>query len=190
MDEEVALTPLSDPGFGAYLRAARRAADLSQRELAKKSGVAASTISRIEAGRTSPSLGTFERLLAATSCGVQIVRLPHDADELEPEFLALNDHTVRDAAGRHFPAHLDVREPTKERPWWFQKYNTVGAKDPLVTFDLSRGLRDLRRREDGAGRLDRDERFLFRGEQSEAYIPYYRPKPMAASSVGSDLDWW
>lgn len=52
------------------LRWARRRADLSQRELAERSGVPQSTIGRIEAGRVDPHVRTLSRLLRA--CGFDL----------------------------------------------------------------------------------------------------------------------
>ena len=53
----------SQPPF--LLREARRRAGLSQRALAQRAGTAQSVVARIEAGITSPSWNTLERLLAA-----------------------------------------------------------------------------------------------------------------------------
>lgn len=49
----------------AILKEARERAGLSQRELARRAGTAQSVVARIELGRTSPSLSTLDRLLAA-----------------------------------------------------------------------------------------------------------------------------
>ena len=57
-------TPLA---FGTLLSRARRAADLTQSELAEVSGVQQAVISRIEAGKGNPTLATMETLAAA--CG-------------------------------------------------------------------------------------------------------------------------
>ncbi len=50
---------------GARLRAFRTRSGLTQRGLAKKAGVASSTVSLIESGRISPSVGSLRRLLDA-----------------------------------------------------------------------------------------------------------------------------
>lgn len=52
---------------GSTLRDARRRARFTQRELARRTGVAQPTIARIEAGQADPRLGTLDLLLAA--CG-------------------------------------------------------------------------------------------------------------------------
>ncbi len=50
----------------ALLLRARRAAGLSQRELARRAGTAQSVVARIELADVSPTWDTFERLLLAT----------------------------------------------------------------------------------------------------------------------------
>jgi transcriptional regulator with XRE-family HTH domain len=55
----------------AMLRMARRRAQLSQRELARRAGVPQATISRIERGVVSPTFDTLDPLIRA--CGMQIV---------------------------------------------------------------------------------------------------------------------
>ncbi|MEX2155301.1 MAG: helix-turn-helix transcriptional regulator [Gemmatimonadales bacterium] len=52
------------------LRQARTRAGLSQRVLARRAGTAQSVVARIEAGQTSPTWETLERLLAAA--GVEL----------------------------------------------------------------------------------------------------------------------
>ncbi|SCG62826.1 Acetyltransferase (GNAT) family protein [Micromonospora halophytica] len=62
------LSPSAPVDLGATLRALRRAADLSQRELAARSGVPQSTIGRLESGQTDdPGFRTVERLVRAVS---------------------------------------------------------------------------------------------------------------------------
>jgi transcriptional regulator with XRE-family HTH domain len=50
---------------GPKLRLLRTKLGLSQRALAKKAGVPSSTVSLVESGRTSPSVGSLKRLLDA-----------------------------------------------------------------------------------------------------------------------------
>jgi len=47
------------------LRTARREAQLTQAELARRAGVSQQVVSRIETGRTEPTLPTLRRLVAA-----------------------------------------------------------------------------------------------------------------------------
>lgn len=55
------------------LREARLQAGLTQRELAKLAGTAQSVVARIEAGLTSPTFTTMERLLAAAGYQIEVV---------------------------------------------------------------------------------------------------------------------
>jgi transcriptional regulator with XRE-family HTH domain len=73
----VRLSGVSDPGelidFGATLRALRRRGDLSQRELAGRAGVPASTVGRIESGASpDPRFRTIERLVVAAGGSVTV----------------------------------------------------------------------------------------------------------------------
>jgi transcriptional regulator with XRE-family HTH domain len=58
------------PSASTLLREARSRAGLSQRALAKKAGTSQSVIARIEAGLTSPTWDTLERLLEAANFAV------------------------------------------------------------------------------------------------------------------------
>jgi transcriptional regulator with XRE-family HTH domain len=59
----------------ALLKRARRAAGLSQHELARRAGTSRTTLSAYEHGAKSPTLATAERLLAAA--GFELAVLPH-----------------------------------------------------------------------------------------------------------------
>ncbi len=56
--------------LGLRLRAVRERAGLSQRALAKRSGVPNSTISLIEAGKVNPSVGALKRILEGVPVGM------------------------------------------------------------------------------------------------------------------------
>jgi transcriptional regulator with XRE-family HTH domain len=120
------------------LRAARRRADFSQRQLAKKSGASHGTIGRIEAGELVPSLAMVERLLAA--CGFQIVVVDEHRRKLPP--IVDSDNTL-DGASRRFPAHLDVILDPLMGEWWGDLY---GLARPPETFYRDRARRDRQRR--------------------------------------------
>jgi transcriptional regulator with XRE-family HTH domain len=62
------------------LNMARRRAGLTQRELAKRSGVPQPSISKIERGVISPTVDTLERLLRACSMELEPVRVPAEDD--------------------------------------------------------------------------------------------------------------
>lgn len=93
----------------AALRTARRAADLSQKRLARRAGLSAGALSRYESGTGLPSLPTLDRLLAACGKDVRLVVVDR-VDDLDTELVrraALpRSRRVRD---RHFlrPAFLE-----------------------------------------------------------------------------------
>ncbi|WP_425255618.1 GNAT family N-acetyltransferase [Micromonospora chaiyaphumensis] len=130
--------------LAATLRALRRAADLSQRELACKSGVPQATIARIESGQSSdPSFRTVERLFGAVA-GRIVLEGP-----VTGELAAVPHEDLRDAAGRHCPAHLDAREVREPKDWpgawwahWFNVPPNRWPQLPAVTFRLDRTMRD------------------------------------------------
>ena len=68
----------------ALLVAARGAAGLTQRALAKKARTAQSVVARIELGETSPSWDTLVRLLRATG---HTLRVSLDRNAVDPEML-------------------------------------------------------------------------------------------------------
>jgi transcriptional regulator with XRE-family HTH domain len=75
------------PTAAALLREARTRAGLSQRALARRAGTAQSVVARIEAGQTSPTWETLERLLAAANVAIH----PH----LEPQ-VVVGSHMLED----------------------------------------------------------------------------------------------
>lgn len=86
------------------LRALRRRADLSQRELSKRAGIPDTTIADIESGSTTnPRFGTVERLVRAA--GAEITITFADGTAIQ----AIETDELRDGGGRRYPAHLDVR---------------------------------------------------------------------------------
>ena len=63
------------------MKRARRAARLSQRSLADRTGIDQAVIARIEAGTTSPRFDTLALLLAATGHELELIaEAPVDAD--------------------------------------------------------------------------------------------------------------
>ncbi|MFZ0013049.1 MAG: helix-turn-helix domain-containing protein, partial [Acidimicrobiia bacterium] len=69
------------------LRGARSEAGLSRRALASKAGVPISTVSRIEEGRSDPTLGMLARLVDATGSDLVVDAQPR-ADRLSLAELA------------------------------------------------------------------------------------------------------
>src|SRR5262245_32337448 len=66
---------------GRDLKRARRAAHLTQRDLADRSGIGQAVIARIESGAAIPRVDTFARLLEATGHRYEVVaEAPPDVD--------------------------------------------------------------------------------------------------------------
>jgi len=86
------------------VRWARRHADMSQRQLARWSGVPKSTIADVESGRCRVHVDTAEQLLATMGLEVSIAR--QDGGALGPPVV----DERRDCAGRLVPPHLDTRQ--------------------------------------------------------------------------------
>ncbi len=104
------------------LRRARRAADLSQRQLADALGVAQSTIARAEAGRRDVTVGLLAG--AAGLAGLRLALLDGEGREVA----LMDGAAVRDEAGRHFPAHLDTRHG--DDGWWHGRTGTTAGRSP------------------------------------------------------------
>jgi HTH-type transcriptional regulator/antitoxin HipB len=90
---------------GLTLVSARRHADMSQRDLARLTGVAQSTIAAIESGQRGVQVEVFAKLLAAARLRLEVVTPVGDV------LVPFASDAVRDNAGRRFPAHLDVLPP-------------------------------------------------------------------------------
>ncbi|MGY1722779.1 helix-turn-helix transcriptional regulator [Blastococcus sp. SYSU DS0533] len=108
------------------LRRIRRRADLSQRELAERLGLSKSTVAAVEAG----ARGVDARLLAAAAelAGLRLGLLDEAGHRVE----RMAPGTVRDRAGRRFPAHLDTML-SEERAWRWE--HRPGRPRPTYTFD-------------------------------------------------------
>lgn len=131
------ITP-SDLDVIGLVRAARRRADCSQRELAERAGVSASTIARIEAGTLAPSLSTLRAVLGAAD--VALVAVDREGRLLPPMEDDRDD--LRDGAERRYPAHLDLVLDPLDGEWWGDRY---GLSRPPETFHRDRRRRDAQR---------------------------------------------
>lgn len=107
---------------------------MSQRELARAAGVAASTIGRIESGTLVPSVDVVKRVLAVA--GLQLVVVDETGHIVQP--MGVWDDT-RDGAERRYPAHLDTILDPEPGEWWADLYGLVR---PPETFHRSRAYRD------------------------------------------------
>ncbi|MEV4412717.1 helix-turn-helix transcriptional regulator [Catellatospora sp. NPDC049609] len=120
------------------IRAARRRADLSQRDLAKGARLHRSTVGRVEAGELVPSLPVFSRLMGAAGFYLTVV------DDLGRVLIPMEDRDdMRDGAERRYPSHLDLILDPEPGEWWADKY---GLARPPETFYRDRRRRDAQRR--------------------------------------------
>ena len=85
-----------------------------------------------------PRLSQFEQLLGLA--GWRLTVVDHARREVLP--MAELDGDLRDGAGRHFPAHLDVILDPEPNEWWAGSY---GLSAPPETFVRDRRERDRRR---------------------------------------------
>jgi HTH-type transcriptional regulator/antitoxin HipB len=125
--------PFDLPGV---VRRIRRAADLSQRELARQLGLSKSTVAAVETGQR--GLEAAQLAAAAQLAGLRLALLDRDGHEVA----GMAGEAVRDAAGRRYPAHLDTRYG--DQAWWHgdERYS---RRQPWYTYDRVREWRDERR---------------------------------------------
>lgn len=100
--EPALLTEPSDAPWPAagIVRAVRRRADLSQRELARWAGVHHATIGRIEAGRMVPSIVLLRRIIGVVGCRLAVV------DEFGRVLKPMRDwQDTYNGAERRYPSH-------------------------------------------------------------------------------------
>jgi DNA-binding XRE family transcriptional regulator len=128
------VTAESVPGL---VRAVRRRADKSQRELAKAAGVARSTVAKLETGDLTPSLPTLVRMLEVADLAL----VATDPNGVVVQPMSSWDDT-RDGGGKLFPAHLDLIIDPKWGEWWADKY---GLARPPETYHRDRAYRDAKR---------------------------------------------
>ena len=125
--------PAETVRLGALLRRIRRAADLSQRELAQHLGLSPTSVAQAETGRR--DLPATVLMRAAGLAGLRVALL----DGGGAEVTGMASDAVRDRSGRHFPAHLDTRHGDQD--WWHgsERYSRTR---PWYTYDRDRGARD------------------------------------------------
>ena len=122
------------------LRRIRRAADLSQRELADRLQLAKSSVGRAESGAAGMDVRTVAR--AASLAGLRLALVNTDGEEVGP----MTADGARDMGNRRFPAHLDTR--FGDERWWYDVHRYDRAR-PWFTFDRDRRARDAYRQRDG-----------------------------------------
>ncbi len=130
---------------GDYVRQVRRRLGLSQRDLARRCDIAASTVSRIESGAIHPGLEVVDRLLAAGGLVLIAVEAATAAGRAVLRFvppLAEFGGDCSDAGQRRYPSHLPLVVDPLMGEWWGDMY---GLARPPETFYRSRELRDALR---------------------------------------------
>lgn len=75
---------MTDSGIGSRLRRVRRSQDVTQTQLAQRSGVAVSTIVRIEKGRESPRIETIFKLAQALGVDPKALAFGDDQEDGTP----------------------------------------------------------------------------------------------------------
>jgi transcriptional regulator with XRE-family HTH domain len=126
--------------LGELVRRIRRAADLSQRDLARALAVSDGAVAQAESGQR--DLPATVLMRAAELAGLRLALVDAAGDEVP----GMADATVRDAAGRHFPAHLDTRR--SDEGWWHDEVRHSRPR-PWYTFDRDRQVRDHQRERHG-----------------------------------------
>lgn len=120
------------------MRQLRRRYDLSQRQLATLSGLAPSTIGDLESGRTVPQVATLEAALAGVGFRLELI----DPGGRVMQWAHLDDDHPRDAAGRRYPAHLDVR---RRYPFVSGQECSILWRGSALTYHVCRTRRDAAR---------------------------------------------
>lgn len=124
--------------IGGLLRAARRRAVLSQRELAERTGLPKSAIARMECDVTGATTRIDRFSAALTACGVRLVVMAEGDVPLTPW------SGPRDRAGRLLPVHLDIWPVAGEHWWGCFSVGPHLRPQPEYTFSTFRGRRRRR----------------------------------------------
>ena len=117
--------------FGGYLRRLRIAAKMSLPELARRSGVSASHLSRVETGwRSTPAPRTVQRL--ALALGIPVEEMLRKAGHIPAgtsvaEGDALADVLLRSARGLNRTQMLDILEYMEMRKRQWAREHEEGA---------------------------------------------------------------
>ena len=110
---------------------------MSQRELARATGVSQATVSKMEAETLVPSIALLQRVLGAAN--LLLVVVDETGRVVRP--MEVWDDT-RDGAERRYPSHLDTILDPKPGEWWADVY---GLARPPETFHRDREFRDRQR---------------------------------------------
>ncbi|MFZ4395249.1 MAG: helix-turn-helix domain-containing protein [Kiritimatiellia bacterium] len=108
----MAAETVGDKGLGARLMQLRERQSVGLRELSRRAGLSASSLSAVEKGRSSPTLATLQRILQALGTGFGEFFAAPVAPEAEPVFRSGNMAIVRDPHRIYtllFPRRDDLR---------------------------------------------------------------------------------
>jgi hypothetical protein len=133
------LTNVNDFPSDRYVRAARKAVDLSQRQMALRAATAHHIVVTAESNPRLTRVADLARLLEAA--GLRLVVVDDEGREFQPE--PEQEAARKDRGGRRYPGHLDVR--SGKEYWWGDGWPMFEGKTPEHTFDRNRGFRDWRR---------------------------------------------
>jgi transcriptional regulator with XRE-family HTH domain len=123
--------------IAGLVRRARRLADLSHRQMARRANVSPATVGRVEAGTLAPSVDVFQRLL--DSAGLYLAVVDADGPVVEP----MGEHPILvDKGGRRYPSHLDILLDPEGGDRWF---TIPGIYRPTESFWRNRNERDWNR---------------------------------------------
>jgi transcriptional regulator with XRE-family HTH domain len=119
------------------LRGARRSAGLSQRALAKRTGVPATSRAGVESGDRDMPVSTYAWLLQV--CGWELVI----TDDRGLRVRDLAEDPRWDAAGRRYPAHVVLRSTAPRGSCWGDRWVSYWGIPPRPpwTYDLRRERR-------------------------------------------------
>ncbi|WP_203567079.1 helix-turn-helix domain-containing protein [Aestuariimicrobium ganziense] len=127
-------TPTPDIDLPGIVRRVRRILGVSQRGLAQRLEVSASTVARWETGAAEPAFSMFATMLDLAGLRHEVV----DADQVHPAPMGGRDD-VRDRRGRRFPAHLDV----VATPIWDDLMWGRWAGEPRIAKSVNRRRSDI-----------------------------------------------
>ena len=122
---------------GRALRKARRRRRLSQREFARQVGISKSRLARLESNAGPQSLETASQVLIASGFRLEVVDMS-GAQTQSSDVLPATLVELRDAGGRHFPAHLDACPLEYPPLYWFVRNGGWLTRAPFPQWTYQR----------------------------------------------------
>lgn len=124
--------------IGLAFRAHRRDLELTQRSYADHRGWSKGQQCRLESHAGGQRLDALVEALVGTGVRLALVREgdlagPPATEVISPEHWPATEFIARDAAGRRFPAHRDVRRAPYPPDWWMWRYSTSRCDSPEWT---------------------------------------------------------